>query len=895
MPTKLLLPFTFIILLCSSLRSVAQAPDSTIIGVDSMEIRSLSYTTKLRELASTQEKSSLDAYRQGQKTALQRKIMVQIESAAQAASLAMQSGIDTAVLKAGIIKIGGYLNLVGAGIQIKKSIQTQRNLAVSSNILNEIYVNLLKANADLANYSDNLISLKTRLDSLSSQHVLYEYPTDSASLVKYFTQSSILRANVIPIHNSLRQQVNILPTLQSNLGILLVSTKLKIDNLEKYRSSNSSFSIARELPDIWEKDTVSLPFIDALKTSKSKVALSLRFYTRDNFNYIVFVLIVIAASSALIYSLKNQIIPNHISESSLKKVISLRHPFFTATFISINILQFIFSDTPFLFNAIMWSISMICISVIFFRHLTIYWMKFWVGTCLLFFASCLINLMLESSAMERYAMLLLSGIGTLFSLYIFKTAKRNELKLAAVYHFSTFTGICQIFAFILNIFGRYNLAKTLLSFGFMALVIGISLLWTVKIVKELIAMATYVYKDPHRKNYQVDYDKLDLKIDTYIYVIAALGWVVVVGRNFYAFAEYAEPFNTFLQKQRSIGSYSFSIEGIVVFMLIMACSLALSKLTSYFASEPQALQQGAKKSKMLEIGSWVLLIRIFIISAGIFLAFAAAGIPLDKLSIIIGALGVGIGLGLQGLVNNLVSGLIIAFEKPVNVGDTIELNQKMGTMRSIGFRSSVVSMADGASVVIPNGDLLGGQVINWTLGKGHKRQSILIGVSYGTDLEKVKNVLINTTRGDERILQNPEPMVLTKEFSASSIDFELLFWANIRDAGIVRSDLIRKIDRTFKAEGIEVPFPQQDVYLHNADKALAMPTQSKVISLDEDSEDGDHGKVKRRITLKKKATEITKSEKEEKQSSGLPKKRVLKLKPQNPATENDDSEKTTDS
>jgi small-conductance mechanosensitive channel len=158
------------------------------------------------------------------------------------------------------------------------------------------------------------------------------------------------------------------------------------------------------------------------------------------------------------------------------------------------------------------------------------------------------------------------------------------------------------------------------------------------------------------------------------------------------------------------------------------------------------------------IGSWLLLIRIFIISLGLFLAFAASGIPLDKITIIIGALGVGVGLGLQGLVNNLVSGLIIAFEKPVNVGDSIEINNKAGKMKSIGFRSSVVALEDGAHLIIPNGDLLSQHLVNWTMGKNNMRIMIKVSVAHDTDLDKAKQILNKILESEDRILQYPVPV-----------------------------------------------------------------------------------------------------------------------------------------
>jgi small-conductance mechanosensitive channel len=146
----------------------------------------------------------------------------------------------------------------------------------------------------------------------------------------------------------------------------------------------------------------------------------------------------------------------------------------------------------------------------------------------------------------------------------------------------------------------------------------------------------------------------------------------------------------------------------------MSLSVITSKIVSFFATDARIRPGGDERRAGL--GSWLLLIRITIISLGLFLAVAATGAPLDRITIILGALSVGVGLGLQALVNNLVSGLIIAFEKPVNVGDSVEIGGRSGMIKSIGFRSSILSTVDGAEVIIPNGDLLNAHLVNWSLG-----------------------------------------------------------------------------------------------------------------------------------------------------------------------------------
>jgi small-conductance mechanosensitive channel len=294
-----------------------------------------------------------------------------------------------------------------------------------------------------------------------------------------------------------------------------------------------------------------------------------------------------------------------------------------------------------------------------------------------------------------------------------------------------------------------------------------------------------------------------------------LGWITLVARNFYSFKRFSVPVIDFLTSDRTIGNYSFSIMGLLVFVLILFCSFVISRLVSYFATEPDSFHQPGEKRKK-PLGSWLLIVRIFIITMGLFFAFAAAGIPLDKFAIVLGALGVGVGLGLQSLVNNLISGLIISFERPVNVGDIIEINGKIATMKSIGFRSSIVTSSDGPNVIIPNGELLSNQLINYSMSKNIKKCSLMIGVAYDSDLENVRNQLKQILADDERILHFPAPDAFFKEFGDNAVEMEVIYWVrNIKEYFPLRSDLISRITTVFKAEGIVIPFAQQEIFVKN--------------------------------------------------------------------------------
>jgi len=174
---------------------------------------------------------------------------------------------------------------------------------------------------------------------------------------------------------------------------------------------------------------------------------------------------------------------------------------------------------------------------------------------------------------------------------------------------------------------------------------------------------------------------------------------------------------------------------------------------------------------------------------------------------------------LQNLVNSLVSGLIISVEKPVNVGDIVEIGGQSGTVKSIGFRSSILTTVAGADVVIPNSEVLNQHLVNWTRENASRSIDVPVGVAYGTNLEQAIRILEELPAKDERILLVPKPAVIVKQFSSSSIDMVLSFWVrNITDAVGVKSDIILSIDRAFRENSIKIPLPQQELHISSGPK-----------------------------------------------------------------------------
>jgi small-conductance mechanosensitive channel len=193
-----------------------------------------------------------------------------------------------------------------------------------------------------------------------------------------------------------------------------------------------------------------------------------------------------------------------------------------------------------------------------------------------------------------------------------------------------------------------------------------------------------------------------------------------------------------------------------------------------------------------------------------------AGIDMSKFAILAGALGVGIGFGLQNIVNNFLSGLILLFERPVKVGDKVSIDSQWGTVTKIGLRSTVVETADRAELIVPNSELIAQKVTNWTFSSGVSRVVLPVGVAYGTSLDNVQALLVKVAGSHAEVLAEPEPAAIFTGFGDSAITFELQVWITNVEARLrVKSQLGLAIDREFRAAGIVIPFPQRDLHLHS--------------------------------------------------------------------------------
>ena len=272
-----------------------------------------------------------------------------------------------------------------------------------------------------------------------------------------------------------------------------------------------------------------------------------------------------------------------------------------------------------------------------------------------------------------------------------------------------------------------------------------------------------------------------------------------------------------------IGSFRFSITDLlfaaIVFAALLAATRWLQRILETRVFPQTRLDAGLRNSLKTTVGYAGLLIAV---AAGI----STVGIDLSNLAIIAGALSVGIGFGLQNVVNNFVSGLILLVERPVKVGDWIVVGEHQGYVQRINVRATEIQTFQRSSVIIPNSELLSSALVNWTHKDAVARIDVPVGVSYASDVDLVRDTLLEVATSHPEITRDPEPFVLFTAFGDSSLDFELrCFIPQAGEVFRISTEIRFEIVRRFRERGIEIPFPQRDLHLRGLD-ALAAAGQT---------------------------------------------------------------------
>ncbi len=285
--------------------------------------------------------------------------------------------------------------------------------------------------------------------------------------------------------------------------------------------------------------------------------------------------------------------------------------------------------------------------------------------------------------------------------------------------------------------------------------------------------------------------------------------------------------SVFTSPSIDIGRSDYSISDLLLLLLSVVVLFILSRnITDLFRARVLALT-GVNRGAQATIS---IILRYTIVFFGSLSLMQIWGIDISSLAILASSLGIGIGFGLQDIAKNFGSGLVLVFERPIQVGDFVEVGEFQGTVEHIGARSTLIRTLDQVSIIVPNSRFLENEVINWSLGNPVSRIRLPVGVAYGSEIEKVTAAFLEAARNHRGVLSTPPPQVFFKGFGDSSLDFEVMVWTAEPSKQIrLKSDLYFSIEALLRQYEVEIPFPQRDLHVRSGQLPVAFSPETEQI------------------------------------------------------------------
>jgi small-conductance mechanosensitive channel len=438
-----------------------------------------------------------------------------------------------------------------------------------------------------------------------------------------------------------------------------------------------------------------------------------------------------------------------------------------------------------------------------------------------FFFSSQLREFLDAAPFAARMVLTLENVaGIAFILWLVRPARlaklEGKVQIAGILSLAiraVFGVLCL--ALLANLLGYVAFARILAQGALLSVYAGVIAYGAYRIARGLLRVALHTGPVRSLRSVRAGSASIELWFGRGFKLLAFLFWLRVALRSFEIEEEVMAGAIAALTADLAIGDVTISLGDMVTFALTLLAAYLLSRFVRFVLEEdvfPRVVMRRGVPNAISTVVNYTILF------FGFLFALAAAGFELSRITLLAGAFGVGIGFGLQNVVNNFVSGLILLFERPIQVGDTIEVQSLLGDVRRIGPRSSTVRTFDGAEVIVPNGMLISDQVTNWTLSDRRRRVIVGVGVAYGTDPERVLEILRDVAAENETVLQDPGPLTVFLGFGDSSLDFELRCWIPRYEEGFtMRSNLWVAINAKLREAGIEIPFPQRDLHLRSVD------------------------------------------------------------------------------
>jgi len=599
-----------------------------------------------------------------------------------------------------------------------------------------------------------------------------------------------------------------------------------LNNITQVRNETVNRLFVKDSPPIWRVDVYSSSgqtLLENIRNTLTTQWSELSAYARrQEPNFIIHAMVLLLLVGGL-YWARRRVQPWVAAEPSLEGVSRVfKIPIATALVLSILMSGRIYPQAPRLFTALLGAAALVPTIIVLRQLVERHLFPVLNALVVFYFLDQLRVISAALPVVTRVLFLLEMFGGLIFLVWLIRSGgltqvseDERDLLWKTVRFGKHLAAVVFLMAFIANALGYVSIAILAGSALLRSAYVAIIFYAVIRILDGLIMFATRV---PPLSLLGMIKHKRPLfrrRIRAGLRWIAIVGWILYTLRALSLRAAVVGDITAALNAKLKVGSLAISLGNVLAFLITVWAAFLLSRFLRFMLEEDIYPRVRLARGVPYAISTMV---NYFILLVGFLFAVAAMGFDMTRFTILAGAFGVGLGFGLQNIVNNFVSGLILLFERPVNVGDMIQVGQREGRLRRVGMRASIIRTAEGSEVIVPNGQLVSGEVLNWTLSDQHRRLEINVGVAYGTDPEVVIDLLTRMALKHPDILAEPSAETLFVAFGDSALNFQLRAWTNHFERWIqIKSELTIGVNATLRDAGIAIPFPQRDLHIQTAD------------------------------------------------------------------------------
>jgi small-conductance mechanosensitive channel len=705
-----------------------------------------------------------------------------------------QRHFDTANIRRQLTGITTTLDRIRDGLSFS-TVTEYKKVLLDEYVLKDIRNQLQLWRSELFQYNNNLVKMNAEIAAFTKDSVLRQLITDSIYRQMYLDELAQLRQKWRAARKTTDTSLVRVNALQSAISRPWFETLDLLSQVNIVKGQIAGVLFKKEYPYIWEGDIDRGNPIGSLaaRSFRSESGLAGYFWQR-NWGYYVYALIIGALFFYWVWRNYRRVASDEQGRTALLDLhlYYLRSvPVLSSLVVIFTILPFFNFNAPTSFTQLGQFMLVVVVSVLFWLQWPRRLFRYWIYIVLFYVLFVGTGAAFVPQLGARIWLLGLSVV----SIFLVRNSLRH---IRQVFPYPRLIRIAwwiflvlNLLTILSNVLGRLSLSKILVTTAIFSLVEIILLSVFVDCIVEALRLQTLKSRlrdsaDNKAGNKAALFGKMQTSVYRMLALVAILTWAMafLINLNIYDPA-YALAVRLW-EHTVKLGSVSFRVGNVLLFILVLYLSNLLQKYVGFlYGSDDQSTQPSHK-------GSRLVMIRLVLIIAGFMIAIVASGLPVDRITIVLGALGVGIGLGLQNIVNNLVSGIILIFEHPFQIGDYIELNGKKGVVRDIGIRSSRMMTEDGTEIIMPNGDLLSGEVINWTIRNNQVRIELPMTVQAGATFEEMTAIVTDALKDHADLSHEDKPRVLLNSANDKTVSFTVIVYVgNIGQIQTIKSEIIR--------------------------------------------------------------------------------------------------------